>query len=224
MFLRGDATRDEGTKHTNSPFSTSGQLLVYMRKALSVLEETQKHIYWKVLFCRSSKAVNQHCRSSGPWKPAHMREHYHKMLLLLHPSHHLLQETSTMEGHINLMKIWKNDQSRNSHGIGSITHNENHHRVGSKTLQVTHWWDLPQRTVEFPFPPSLPCIPHSETPAWLLPPGGNQSLALVSSLSHSSDITQWNKHSRAHLNTFILFWQNSWLPWLQHESQTGVTF
>lgn len=44
-----------------------------------------------------------------------------------------------MEGHINLMKTWKNDQSRNSHGIGSITRNENHHRVGSKALQVTHW-------------------------------------------------------------------------------------
>lgn len=44
-----------------------------------------------------------------------------------------------MEGHINLMKIWKNDKGRNSHGIGSTTYNENHHRVGSKDLQVTDW-------------------------------------------------------------------------------------
>lgn len=94
---------------------------VHEKRFFSVLGETQKHICWKTLFCRSSSAVNQDCRSLGPWKPAHMREHYHKMLLLLHPSHHLLQETSTMEGHINLMKIWKNDQGRNSHGIGSIT-------------------------------------------------------------------------------------------------------
>lgn len=36
MFLRGDAIQDEGTKHTNSLFSTSGPLLVYMRKDLSL--------------------------------------------------------------------------------------------------------------------------------------------------------------------------------------------
>lgn len=138
---------------------------VHEKSFVSVLEETQKHIYWKVLFCRRSSAVNQDCRSLGPWKPAHMREHYHKMLLLLHPSLHLLQETSTMEGHINLMKIWKNDQGRNSHGIGSITYNEYHHRVGSKALQVTHWWDLPQRTVEFSFPHLSPVSPT----LWYLP-------------------------------------------------------
>lgn len=76
-----------------------------------------------------------------------------------------------MESHINLMKIWKNDQGRNSHGIGSITYNENHHRVGSKALQVTHWRDLPRRTTEFPFPHLSPlCSPLCDTcltsPSW----------------------------------------------------------
>lgn len=75
-----------------------------------------------------------------------------------------------------------------------------------------------------PISPSLSCIPHSVTPAQLLPPGGNKSLALVSSSSHSSDTTQWNQPPGAHLNTIILFYQNSWLPWLWHRSQTGVTF